>query len=242
MTRAFIDLHCHWIPGIDDGANSEEQALTMLRELASLGFELVIATPHMRPGLFDNSRQDLEAAFQKALPLVEGTPGLPRVALSSEHYFDELVYSRLLSGAALPYPGGRAVLVEFGYLDPPPMFELRLGDLARRGLMAVVAHPERCAYFRDSPDRLERLIDAGTGSLLSAGSLGGAYGRASQRCAEALLERGLYHACSSDAHCPEDVQRVSAALELIEQRYGADEVDFLFRSGPRELLSGRVPS
>ncbi|MBN1606095.1 MAG: protein tyrosine phosphatase [Polyangiaceae bacterium] len=241
MARALIDLHCHWIPNIDDGAGSEAQALAMLHELAALGFELVIATPHMRPGLFDNSRQDLEAAFQKVLPLVECTPGLPRVALSSEHYLDELVYSRLLSGAALPYPGGRAVLIEFNFVEPPPMVEHRLGDLARRGLTAVIAHPERCAYFKDAPDRLERLIDAGAGVLLSAGSLDGAYGRATQRCAEALLERGLYHACSSDAHCPEDVERVSAALELIERRYGADEADFLFRTGPSELLSGHLP-
>jgi protein-tyrosine phosphatase len=242
MSRAFIDLHCHWIPGIDDGASSEQQALTMLRDLAALGFGLVIATPHMRPGLFDNSREDLEAAFQRVLPIVERTPGLPQVALSSEHYFDELVFSRLLSGVALPYPGGRAVLIEFSYAQPPPMFEHRLGDLARRGLTAIVAHPERCGYFRDSPDRLERLIGAGAAALLSAGSLDGAYGRATQRCAEALLDRGLYHACSSDAHCPEDIDRVSAALELIEQRYGAEELDSLLRIGPSELLRGRIPS
>jgi protein-tyrosine phosphatase len=241
MVRAFIDLHCHWIPGIDDGASSDAQALTMLRELAALGFELVVATPHMRPGLFDNTREDLEAAFERVLPLVRGTPGLPRVVLSAEHFFDELIYARLLSGAALPYPGDRAVLIEFSYAKAPPMVEHRLSDLARRGLTVVVAHPERCASFQDSPEHLERLIDAGAGAVLSAGSLDGSYGRAPQRCAEVLLDRGLYHACSSDAHRPEDVLRMSAALELIEQRYGAEELDYLFRTGPSELMGGHVP-
>lgn len=242
MTRGFVDLHCHWIPGIDDGARSEQEALDMLRELGALGFELVVATPHMRPGLFDNTREDLEAAFHAIEPAVVRAAGLPRVALSSEHYFDELIYRRLLAGTALPYPGERAALIELNSAEPPPSFELRLADLTRSKLTVVLAHPERCSYFKDAPSRLERLVAAGVGALLDANALCGAYGRTAQRCAEALLDRGLYHAACSDAHRPEDAARLASAMALIEERYGPDEVEFLFRSGPLTLLEGRLPS
>ena len=85
----------------------------MLERLHALGFSTVVATPHMRPGMFDNQRDDLVAAFERMQPSCRARAGLPDVALSSEHYFDDVVYERLLAGEALPYPGGRAVLLEF---------------------------------------------------------------------------------------------------------------------------------
>ncbi|HEX6766031.1 MAG TPA: CpsB/CapC family capsule biosynthesis tyrosine phosphatase, partial [Polyangiaceae bacterium] len=111
--RGFVDLHCHWLSGIDDGAPSDEEGLAMLEALYGLGFSTVVATPHMRPGMFDNRREDLIAAFERMKPSVSARAGVPDVGLSSEHYFDDVVYERLLSGGALPYPGGRAVLLEF---------------------------------------------------------------------------------------------------------------------------------
>src|SRR5512135_1392179 len=103
--RGFVDLHCHFVAGIDDGARSEAEGIALLTELHALGFDQVIATPHMRPGLFDNARADLEAAFARMQPALEGRD-LPSVALSSEHYFDDVVFTRIMQGQALPYPGG----------------------------------------------------------------------------------------------------------------------------------------
>jgi protein-tyrosine phosphatase len=85
--RGFVDLHCHFIPNIDDGARSLEEGLSMLRELKKIGFDRVVATPHMRPGLFDNTQADLQRAFDELTPALGGSE-LPDVDLSSEHYFD----------------------------------------------------------------------------------------------------------------------------------------------------------
>jgi protein-tyrosine phosphatase len=238
---AFVDLHCHWIAGIDDGARTVEEGIAMLAALQQIGFERVIATPHMRPGMFDNTRDDLLAAFERMQPHLSERQSLPDVALSSEHYFDDVVFERLREGRALPYPGGRAALLEFYEIEFFGSTAHRLFDLQQRRLLPVIAHPERYRRLWREPDELERLTDAGSAALLDAAALVGKYGREPQRCSEELLERGLYHAACSDAHRVADVDDVARAMALIERRYGAEELDFLFHDGPLALLDGRLP-
>lgn len=239
--RGFVDLHCHWVPGIDDGAQTPGEGVAMLRALRQAGFDRVVATPHMRPGMFDNTRAELAAAYERMQPLLAQETGLPEVGLSSEHYFDDVVFRRLVSGEALPYPGGRAALLEFYGVDFPPVVVERLFDLRRGGLLPVIAHPERYRYLWRHPDALERLVDSGVAALLDAAAMVGKYGREPQRCAEALLERGLYHAACSDAHRASDVTEVAQGMRRIADLYDDAEVEFLFGEGPRQILEGKLP-
>jgi len=237
----FIDLHCHYVPGIDDGASSAVDGLAMLRGLRALGFARVLATPHTRPGMFDNTAATISAAFaQFESSLPAGEP-LPELSVSSEHYFDEVVFQRLLTGEGLPYPGGKAVLLEFYQIDFPPMVQQRLFELHTRGLLPVIAHPERYQCLWRSPEILEKLVDAGSAALLDVAALVGKYGRKTQDCAEALLERGLYHAACSDAHRPSDVAEVARGIARLHELYGPEEVTFMFREGPEQLLAGVLP-
>src|SRR6187549_3906120 len=237
----FIDLHCHYVPGIDDGASSTADGLAMLRGLGSLGFARVLATPHTRPGMFDNTAATISEAFARfKSSLPEGEP-LPELSLSSEHYFDEVVFQRLLNGEGLPYPGGKAVLLEFYQIDFPPMIQHRLFDLRTRGLLPVIAHPERYQCLWRSPELLEKMVDSGSAALLDVAALVGKYGRKTQACAELLLERGLYHAACSDAHRPSDVDEVARGIERLSQLYGPEEVTFMLREGPTQLLAGQLP-
>jgi protein-tyrosine phosphatase len=173
-------------------------------------------------------------------PHVQG-PGLPRVGLSSEHYFDDVIFERLRTDRALPYPGGRAALLEFWEIDFPPTIGRQLFELRRQKLLPVIAHPERYRAIWRSAEVLERLVEAGSAALLDAAALVGKYGRQPQRCAEELLELGLYHAACSDAHRPADVDQVAAGMRRIEEMYGPEELEFLFREGPNALLEGRLP-
>ncbi len=235
-----IDLHCHFLPGIDDGAPSVAEGVAMLEGLKALGFERVIATPHMRPGMFDNEKVGLTRAYDDFVPAVAGRD-VPQLDLSSEHYFDDIVYTRLLSGEALLYPGGRAALLEFYEIDFPPVIERRLFDLRQRRILPVIAHPERYRKFWDRPEALARLVEQGVGALLDCMALVGKYGRRPQRAAEELLEAEVYQAACTDLHRAADLPVVERAIELVAKRYGQDEVDFLFREGPRALLSGSLP-
>lgn len=236
--KNFVDLHCHFVPGIDDGARDDAEGILMLQELKKLGFDTVIATPHMRPGLFDNARAELQTAYERLQPRM-AQPDLPSTALSSEHYFDDVIYHRLLAGEGLPYPGGKAVLLEFYEIDFPPMIDRCFAELRRRGLLPVIAHPERYRCLWGSFSALERLVDGGAAALLDTAALVGKYGRSAQGCAERILEAGLYAAACSDAHRPADVAAVLAGMQRIQALYGADELQLLYGDGPRALLAGR---
>jgi protein-tyrosine phosphatase len=113
-------------------------------------------------------------------------------------------------------------------------------NMRRRGLRAVIAHPERYETVWKDREVLEPLLDAGAVLQLDVASLVGKYGRAPQRAAEALLEEGWYTLAASDAHKPKDVDEVARAIERIAELAGEDEVDFLLREGPRAVLEGRL--
>ncbi len=236
----FVDLHCHFVPGIDDGAKTPEEGVALLEALAGAGFDRVVATPHMRPGMFDNDVAALRSAFERFEGMLAGRRGIPHVSLASEHYFDDVVFRRLMNGEGLPYPGGKAVLLEFYDVELAPHVGARLFDLRRKRLVPVIAHPERYRTLWRSHERLAELVDAGAAALLDAGAVVGKYGKEPERCARKLLDEGLYYAACSDAHRASDVEDVANGIALIRKRYGDEEVDHLFRQGPLDILAGTV--
>jgi protein-tyrosine phosphatase len=194
----------------------------------------------MRPGMFDNTAGELRLAFERAQVELAAVSALPERELASEHFFDDIVFRRLLAGEGLPYPGEAAVLLEFYDSNFPPRVEQLLSQLRQRGLTPVIAHPERYRVIWDRPSLLDRLLDSGAVALLDVAALVGKYGRQPQRCAERLLEGGSYHAACSDAHRVRDVAEVERGIDVIRRRYGDAEVDALLRAGPLEILAGRA--
>lgn len=232
----YIDLHCHWLSGIDDGAPSVGEGLEMLTGLKSLGFSRVMATPHMRPGMFDNTQQHIQAAFAEQAPQARAT-GM-QVELACEHYFDDVVFERIRTGEGLPYPGERAVLLEFYEIDFPQTVIQLLARLSRNKLTPVIAHPERYQAIWKQPSVLEQLLDAGAVALLDVAALVGKYGSRPKRCARQLLKAGLYHAACSDAHRAKDLAAVESAMTWVRSEYGQSELNALFEQGPVEILEG----
>jgi protein-tyrosine phosphatase len=236
--RGFVDLHCHWVASIDDGPRAPGEGVEMLRRLRQVGFDDVVATPHMRPGMFDNDRSSIERAFAAMQPLLSEAGVFPTVHLASEHFFDDVVFGRLMRGEGVPYVG-RAVLVEFGRLFPVQVAN-RFFDLRTRGLVPVLAHPERYeAVWRDD-SCLDPLLDVGTHLLLDVCALVGKYGRAPERAACKLLEEDSYEAACSDSHKPADVDVTARAIARLESLVGRAEATRLLADGPRAILTGQA--
>lgn len=236
----YIDLHSHWVPGIDDGVRTAEEGLELLRGLRAIGFERVVATPHMRPGMFDNDRRAIEEAYRAMEARLQGQEALPAVGLASEHYFDDQVFQRLLAGQGLTYPGSQALLIELNAEIFPLRFADRMLDLRRKKMKPVLAHPERYAAVWSKISVLDEVIDAGVVLLMDVAALVGKYGRKPQKAAEALLAEGYYYAACSDAHRPSDVDEVRRGIERLGALAGQEEVTFLLSEGPRNILEGRV--
>ena len=238
--RGFIDLHSHWVAGIDDGARDVEGSVALLRGLVEVGFDTVVATPHMRPGMFDNTADDLRRAYDRTSAALASASGLPERHLASEHFFDDIVFQRFMEGAVLPYPGGHAALVEFPPYAFPARVTHRFFDLMRRRVRPVIAHPERYEPVWHDAAVLDPLLDGGAVLLLDVAALAGKYGRAPRRAAEHLVEAGAYQAACSDAHGVKDVKDVKEGIARLFDLAGAEEASFLLVDGPREILEGRV--
>ena len=254
--RGFIDLHSHWVAAIDDGARTPADSIDLLRALFEAGFSTVVATPHMRPGMFNNDAPALQSAFDRtrasvadAAPPADLQQSLPQLLLASEHFLDDIVFERILEGAALPYPaltpeaaaaGKRSVLVEFPTTRFPARITHRIFDMMRRKIRPVIAHPERYEPVWDDPSVLDPLLDAGAVLQLDVAALADRYGRTPRRAAEALLSEGYYHAASSDAHSLKDVAAVREGIHLLFSAAGREEAEFLLIEGPRRILEGAV--
>lgn len=236
--NGYVDLHLHYVPGVDDGVRDDAEAVALLRGLRALGFERAIATPHIRAGMFPNRRSMLEPAFDALVERLSATDGLPALGLGAEHFVDDSLPDLLENGETRAYPGGRAMLLELH----PTTFPVNLAHLCFRirtkGHRVVLAHPERYAPLFDRTNALDPLLDAGVLPLLDLMSLVGRYGRATQRAAERMLEEGVYAAACSDSHRPADLDAVRDAMSRLQRSVGRDEASYLLGEGPRRILDG----
>lgn len=234
----YIDLHLHYVPSVDDGVRSVEEGLRLCAGLRSIGYEKLISTPHIRAGMFDNRRAGLQLAFATFVDAAQQAPDMPQIGLSAEHHCDSVLLELLRDDGLLPYPGARAILVEFGYDSLPVAVEQVLFKLALKQLRPVIAHPERCAPLFRRTEPLDRLLDQDVGLQLDLMALTGKYGRSPRSAAERMLEEGVYTIAASDAHSPDDVPEVAKGIERLHKLVGDEEALLLLSENPRRLLEG----
>ena len=237
----YIDLHCHWVAGIDDGAPTIDEGLDMLRALRDIGFSHVMATPHMRTGMFDNDKHDLLEAYRRSADAVAKHNDLPSVGLSSEHHLDDIVFQNLIDGEGLPYPPSQsAALVEFPNERFPLNYEQRMFELRLKKIRPVLAHPERYRPVWKDTRVLDKLLDGGTLLLLDVAALDGKYGRKTKKAALRMLADGYYYAACSDAHRTRDVKSVAKGIRELRKIAGDDEAEFMLAQGPHHIIHGTV--
>lgn len=196
-----IDLHCHVLPGIDDGPADMETSLLMARAALAEGIHTIVATPHFN--LRYDAEPDAIAAGIDELRAALARDELSLTVLGGA----EIAFSRLaglepreLSDLCLGHSS--YLLVESPYTTAGSLIEESIFDLEVRGFHPLLAHPERCPEFQRDLPRLERLVGRGAACSISAGSLNGQFGETVRRFAFRLVERGLAHNVSTDAHDP----------------------------------------
>lgn len=197
-----IDLHSHILPDLDDGARTLEESLDIARACAADGVEIIAATPHVRhdyptdPEVMEERVALLQARLDEE--------GIPLVVLGGgEISFDHL--SRLSADDKRRFGlGGNPayLLLEFPYYGWTMAIEHHVGLLVAEGITPVIAHPERNADVHADPPRIGMLVEAGALVQVTAASLDGRIGRASQQAGLELIGLGLAHLIGSDAHHP----------------------------------------
>ena len=235
-----IDLHCHILPGLDDGPSSVEEALAMCRIAVEDGIRTVVATPHMLNGMFPVDREDV----------IEGVEGMSR-ALSdasiplqilpgADVHLDRSVPGCLEQGELITVADlGRHLLLELPQDIVPEGTGELLFQVQLKGVTPIITHPERNIAIQQNPAILNDLVRAGCLTQITAGSLTGTFGTRVQRCTLRLLRSGTVHLVSTDAHntgrrCP----RLSEARRAVEEVLGREEAERIFLERPTRILEG----
>ena len=234
-----IDLHCHLLPAVDDGAADLEEAVSMCSAAAADGCTAIVATPHLRHERWWNGDRlrleelwrRLEAAAADHLQVHLGG----EIAINSESA-DELL--RLPEGDLLSLAGSRYLLLEFHPRGIGPDPEDLVHELAISGWFPVIAHPERIPWLAEDLGYLAALSDLGALVQITAMSVTGEIGRFTQNAAERMLEDEMVHFIASDAHdCRIRRPGLSRAFGRVADSWGEAKARELFIENPRAVLS-----
>lgn len=201
------DLHCHVLPGIDDGAKNIEDSLTMLSVYKDIGCNSIIATPHIMEGIYDNDKKTIGEAL---IALKERTKGMI-LLVGAEYMLDNLFKKSLKEDTVISF-GDRYVLVEMSYFQPPENLKDLLFLILSKGYKPILAHPERYSYYHKEIGKLLEIKELGCAFQLNALSLCGHYGTKTKDIALELLKNQKYDYVGTDAHRVDHLNKLSTML------------------------------
>lgn len=236
-----IDIHCHILPFMDDGAEDYDTALDMAEAAIRDGITTVIATPHHANGQYMNPAFNIKQAVELINEKLR-QHGNPLLVLPGQEIrvygdlLDDLERGQLLSLADSKY-----ILLEMPSSRIPRNMEEVCHELIIQGFVPVIAHPERNAEVAADPSKLERLIELGALGQVTAQSLAGVFGNKLQKLSLELCRRNSIHVIASDAHdCAHRPFGLSTAYEVVEKEMGSQMCDYLSGNAQQILANSEV--
>lgn len=219
-----IDLHCHILPGIDDGPSDYSLSLEMAKKAASEGITQIVATPHHKNGVYLNKKMRILEQVKEFNKILEYNQ-IPLVILPGQEIrmYGEIVEDYQKGEILTLNNTGKYLFIEFPTKEVPHYAEKLLINIQFKGFIPIIVHPERNHRILEDPDILYRFINQGALAQITAGSLVGVFGNKIQKFSHQLIEANLIHLLASDAH--NVVKRpfhMRNSLEIIINRYGKD--------------------
>ena len=240
-----IDLHCHILPGVDDGPKNLNESLEMVRIFIKAGYRQVVATPHQVPGTswmpsiedIRNKLVDLNRAIKAEGLEFDVLPGM-------EIAFDPLIPDLLAKGQLLTLDETSYVLIETPFQQLPLGWEQVVFEILSKGYFILMAHPERCGQLAARPQMVNGLIESGVHLQVNWDSFLGYHGRTALHMAHRLAESGYIHCLATDSHNPQErhAAHVKLAATKIEKIIGSENLQRIASENPLRILSNTHPS
>lgn len=233
-----IDIHSHVIPGIDDGAKNEEMAIEMLKIAEKSGTRKLVVTPHFMRGRFNYEYNEVTEEVDNLKKIAEENKIHIEIYQGQEIYYSENILKYFNEGIIGTINGSRYMLIEF------PMLEFNLDkiidnlyELQIKGIVPIIAHPERYKPFMKKPSLINELIKEGCLFQLNAGSLTGEFGKDVKKIAELYYENKIYNFVGSDAH---RADRRNPDLNEFHNMVDKENIKFLIQSSEAMLNNEKV--
>jgi protein-tyrosine phosphatase len=237
-----IDLHCHLLPSIDDGAPDLDAALEMARMAVADGITTIACTPHIYPGMFEND----SAAIRRSIDQLRGNlaeAGIPlALTWGADAHVSPDLLPRLKAGTVPSLNDSRYFLLEPPHHVAPPQFDSFVFALVAAGYVPVITHPERLSWIDDHYDTFCSLSDQGAWMQVTAGALTGRFGKGAQYWGERMLDEGRVDILATDAHHPQRRPPLLAeGREAAARWVGKAEANHLVETRPLGILENRAP-
>jgi protein-tyrosine phosphatase len=232
-----VDIHCHILPGLDDGAKDMQVSLSMAQAAIAEGVTHIVGTPHASSEYAFNYervrllREQLQRLVGDRLALATGC---------DFHINLENLEALRTDPARFCINQKNYLLVEFSEYSIPPTMNHTLHDMQLMGLRPVITHPERNAILQGQPGRLAAWVQIGCFGQVTAGSLTGGFGPKAQEDALRWIGEGLIHFVASDAHnMTWRPLTLLPAFEVVQNQFGVETARALFIDNPRAAFNGR---
>jgi protein-tyrosine phosphatase len=235
-----IDLHSHFLYGVDDGARNSDMTLQMLAQAESLGISKLLATPHINelttPVVAYQIKETFHSIFQimRKAEISIGIQLAGEVNLLSTD-LDLAEFEWVLIGSQYKY-----ILVETPFQTLPPRYSQILFHLRLNKIRPILAHPERNVILQNQPDQLIKWINQDCLVQLDAGSITGQFGKKCQKFAMRLLQAGAVHVVGSDAHHSRgrNYHVLKDAFKVVESMVDNAYAQRLFEKNPGDIWNG----
>lgn len=233
-----IDIHCHIIPGVDDGAESLEDAVRMLRMEYAQGVRKIIATPHYRKQYFETPAEIIKRQFGLLKRAAVAAEIDIELYLGCEFHVNMDMMEILKERETSTLAGSRYVLSEFSGNSELSFIRERIYSLLSGGYRPVVAHVERYRAARDNISLIEEIKEMGALIQVNADNILGKEGFGTGRFCRKLLKEGLADFVASDCHGSERrITRLGEAFDYVRRKYGSSCAGRLFIENPQRIIN-----
>lgn len=205
------DVHSHFIPGIDDGAQTMEQTIEMLTAMSGLGYRKVVTTPHNMADGYRNTPEIILGGLERVRDEVKRRGLDMEVDAAAEYYLDHELEQKVLDRRVLTF-GDNLLLFELPFISEPTMLLSVIFQMQTMGYRPVLAHPERYGFWHNDFSKYTLLKERGVLFQLNTIALSGAYGPQAKLIAERLVDGGHYELLGSDCHSMNHVQAIKNTL------------------------------
>ncbi len=208
------DIHSHLLPGLDDGVQSVEESVQLLRGFSELGYKHLVTTPHILSDFYPNTPNGIKKQLTAIQAAAEKEGLSLKLEAAAEYYLDEVFFKSLLADEDLLSFGDNYILFETGFVNQPAILFDAIFRMKARGFKPILAHPERYEYMYHNYELAQELVDRGALLQLNLNSISGYYSVPARKVSEWLIDKKMIHFVGTDCHNQKHFNLLKETIKL----------------------------